>query len=79
MCPRSSDQFYIVSTYIKWVTTSWPHRIIGRFKHCLGMELGGEFPVQDIQSGEGGLLQVNINITPGRRKKSKNKIKKEEK
>ena len=23
-----------------------------------GMELGGEFPVQDIQSGEGGLLQV---------------------
>ncbi len=24
-----------------------------------GMELGGEFPVQDIQSGEGGLLQVN--------------------
>ena len=25
-----------------------------------GMELGGEFPVQDIQSGEGGLLQVII-------------------
>ena len=23
-----------------------------------GMELGGEFPVQDVQSGEGGLLQV---------------------
>ena len=23
-----------------------------------GMELGGEFPVQDLQSGEGGLLQV---------------------
>ncbi len=23
-----------------------------------GMELGGEFPVMDIQSGEGGLLQV---------------------
>ena len=23
-----------------------------------GMELGGEFPVQDIPSGEGGLLQV---------------------
>ena len=23
-----------------------------------GMELGGEFPVQDIRSGEGGLLQV---------------------
>ena len=25
-----------------------------------GMELGGEFPVQDIQSGEGGLLQVDL-------------------
>ena len=25
-----------------------------------GMELGGEFPVQDIQSGEGGLLQVGL-------------------
>ena len=25
-----------------------------------GMELGGEFPVMDIQSGEGGLIQVNV-------------------
>ena len=25
MCPRSSDPFYIVSDYIKWVTTSWTH------------------------------------------------------
>ena len=25
MCPRSSDQFYIVSYYIKWATTSWTH------------------------------------------------------
>ena len=23
VCPRSSDQFYIVSYYIKWVSTSW--------------------------------------------------------
>ena len=22
-CPRNSDQFYIVTYYIKWVTTSW--------------------------------------------------------
>ena len=28
-----------------------------------GMELGGEFPVQDIQSGEGGLLQVGSRYT----------------
>ena len=27
MCPRSSDPFYIVSSYIKWVTTSWTHGI----------------------------------------------------
>ena len=25
MCPRSSNPFYIVSYYIKWVTTSWTH------------------------------------------------------
>ena len=25
VCPRSSDTFYIVSYYIKWVTTSWTH------------------------------------------------------
>ena len=23
VCPRSRDPFYIVSYYIKWVTTSW--------------------------------------------------------
>ena len=27
ICPRSSDQFYIVCYYIKWVTTSWTHSI----------------------------------------------------
>ena len=26
----------------------------------LGTELGGEFPVQDMKTGEGGLLQVCI-------------------
>ena len=26
-CPGSSDPFYIVSYYIKWVTTSWTHGI----------------------------------------------------
>ena len=25
ICPRSSDPFYIVSYYIKWVTTSWTY------------------------------------------------------
>ena len=25
VCPRSSDSFYIVRYYIKWVTTSWGH------------------------------------------------------
>ena len=23
VCPRSSDPFYVVTYYIKWVTTSW--------------------------------------------------------
>ena len=26
VCPRSSDQFHIVSYYIEWVTTSWTYR-----------------------------------------------------
>ena len=25
VCPRSSDPFYIVCNYIKWVTTSWTY------------------------------------------------------
>ena len=25
VCPRISDPFYIVSYYVKWVTTSWTH------------------------------------------------------
>ena len=28
VCPRSSDPFYVVTYYIKWVTTSWTHSII---------------------------------------------------
>ena len=27
VCPRNSDQLYIVTYYIKWVTTSWTHSI----------------------------------------------------
>ena len=29
VCPESSDPFYIVSYYIKWVTTSWTHSTSG--------------------------------------------------
>ena len=37
LCPRSSDQLYIVTYYKNWVTTSWTHStfIIARLK--LGM------------------------------------------
>ena len=28
VCPRSSDPFYIVTYYIKWVTTSWTDGIV---------------------------------------------------
>ena len=30
VCPRSSDLFYIVTYYIKQVTTSWTYSIITR-------------------------------------------------
>ena len=32
--PRSSDQFYVVTYYIKWVTTSWTHSITLVNKNC---------------------------------------------
>ena len=28
VCPRSNDPFYIVTYYIKWVTTSWTDGIL---------------------------------------------------
>ena len=28
VCPGSSDPFYIVTYYIKWVTTSWTYFIL---------------------------------------------------
>ena len=34
ICPRSSDQFYIVSYYINWVTTSWTNSTyLQKMKH----------------------------------------------
>ena len=30
VCPRSSNPFYIVSTYMKWVTTSWTYRMYAK-------------------------------------------------
>ena len=33
VCPRSSDQFYIVTYYMKWVTTSWTDGICHETHH----------------------------------------------
>ena len=30
VCPESSDPFYIVTYYIKWVTTSWTYCTLSR-------------------------------------------------
>ena len=35
VCPRSSDPFYVVTYYIKWVTTSWTHSICVVICICL--------------------------------------------
>ena len=34
VCPGSSDPFYILSYYIKWVTTSWTHSIYVHFRRA---------------------------------------------
>ena len=39
VCPRSSDPFYIVSYYIKWVTTSWTHSCIFIHSHTIDKEI----------------------------------------
>ena len=33
ICQRSSDPFYLVSYYIKWVTTSWTHSSTTEFEN----------------------------------------------
>ena len=38
VCPRSSDPYYIVSYYTKWVTTSWTYSI----KCCIHFTEKGE-------------------------------------
>ena len=38
VCPGSSDPLYIVTYYIKWVTTSWTHSILTYFE-CLFVHL----------------------------------------
>ena len=38
VCPRSSDPFYLVTYFIKWVTTSWTNSImLSEFKACLAI------------------------------------------
>ena len=39
VCPRSSDPFYIVSYYIKWVATSWTYSITERMGENVSMGL----------------------------------------
>ena len=36
VCPRSSDPFYLVSFYIKWVTTSWTYSIGSGLDYAIG-------------------------------------------
>ena len=41
VCPRSSDPFYIVSYYIKCVTTSWTHKYLS--KYCVSNKYSDPF------------------------------------
>ena len=50
VCPRSSAPFYIVTYYIKWVTTSWTDGIISYGdKYCLKdrILITPKYPVPD--------------------------------
>ena len=34
VCPRSSGPFYVVTYYIKWVTTSWTSMLVQSVTKC---------------------------------------------
>ena len=39
VCPRSNDPFYIVSYYIRWLTTSWTDGIVKTMSNNFSNEL----------------------------------------
>ena len=43
VCPGSSDPFYIVTYYIKWVTTSWIYCLLNFFKEYIPDKLPGSY------------------------------------
>ena len=64
MCLRSSDQFYIVTYYIKQVTTSWTHSIITYYikssqTNTLKIQVSQEN--RELEK-KGGIKQITFNI-----------------
>ena len=49
VCPKNIDLFYVVTYYLKWVTTSWTHSIWYLLKYHLirvGRGGGGYYPIR---------------------------------
>ena len=47
VCPRSSDPFYIVTYYIKWVTTSWTYRFISIIPYLRKTVIGRSYELKN--------------------------------
>ena len=54
ICPSSSYPFYIVTYYIKWVTTSWTPKL--ELKHTVGILL----TIFLILHGSGSIVEKNL-------------------
>ena len=64
VCPGSSDPFYIVSDYIKWVTTSWTHSKVQVSKSVKKKKMTYQFPVPWWKSGLRFLLLLFNLMSP---------------
>ena len=48
VCPGSSDPFYIVTYYIKWVTTSWTHIITSQGQFFKYHDIGKNLAIESV-------------------------------
>ena len=61
VCPGSSDQFYIVTYYIKWVTTSWTYSTMVQEEPVEGMQrvfMNSRYRLHSIQANILTFLKV---------------------
>ena len=62
ICPRSSDSFFIVTYYMRWVTAAWTHSMI-QYIHCQNMDLTTNLCIKGYSPNMPNFKQKVYNIT----------------